>query len=170
MLLAAVLGYVILCAIALGVSGLVFDYSDVTEILFNGHRYPLVEASELWPPLREALWRPAPAVAAYAGLGLLASASTRRPAAALAAALGFIAVPDLCRAVLRGFRAEWAVPSAHLPTPLGDTSFIAHYVDLSRGVSNTTFDAGAAGWAVPLAWLGAAVVLSTLVFSRRSIR
>jgi len=169
-LLASTLGYVALGATALAVAGLAFDYSDVTEILFNGERFPLVEAADLWPALREALWRPALAVAAYAGLGLLASALTRRPAAALATALGFVAVPDLCRAVLRGFRAEWAVPSSHLPSPLGDTSFIAHYLDLSRGVSNTTFDAGHAGWAVPLSWLCAAVVLSTLVLSRRSIR
>ncbi len=169
-LVATAFGYAALVFSALGVAGLAFDYADVTEILFNGERFPLVEAAELWPPLREALWRPAPAVAAYAGLGVLASAVTRRPAAALATALGLIALPDLCRAVLRGFRVEWAVPSAHVPTPLGDTSFIAHYLDLSRGVSNTSFAAGSAGWAVPLVWITVSLALSTIVLSRRSIR
>ena len=169
-LVATALGYAALVVSALGVAGLAFDYADVTEILFNGERFPLVEAAELWPPLREALWRPAPAVAAYAGLGVLASAITRRPAAALATALGLIAMPDLCRAVLRGFRLEWAVPSAHVPTPLGDTSFIAHYLDLSRGVSNTSFAAGSAAWAVPLVWTIVSLALSSVVLSRRSIR
>jgi len=169
-LLATSLGYAALVGTTLGVAGLVFAYTDVTEILFNGERFPLVEASELWPSLREALWRPAPAVAAYAGLGLLASAITRRPAAALAAALGLVALPDLGRAVLRGFRVEWAVPSAHVPTPLGDTSFIAHYLDLSRGVSNTSYAAGSAGWAVPFAWLTVSLAIAAFVLSRRSIR
>ena len=95
---------------------------------------------------------------------------TRGPAAALGTALGLLVVPDVLRSVLRGFDLEWSVPTAHMPTVLGDTSFVAHFLVASRGVSNSSLpDAGAGIW-VPVVWLVVAVALSTVTLSRRSIR
>jgi ABC-2 type transport system ATP-binding protein len=162
--------YVFAAGVVCAVSGLLFDFTDVTEILFNGERFPLVPADELHGPLREVLLRPLPALLAFSGLGFLAGAVTRSPAPALGLALGLLVVPDALRSVLRGFDVEWAVPSAHAPTALGDTSFVAHYLDLARGVSNTSYETAGAAIAVPLVWLVGCVVLAAWALSRRAIR
>ncbi len=169
-LVATTAAYVVSAGAALGAAALLFDFTDVTEVLFNGERFPLVAAAELRAPLREALAAPYPAVAAYAVLGFLAGAVTRRPAAALGTAFTLVAVQGVLRSVLRGFGLEWTVPAAHTPTALGDTSFVAHFLDLSRGVSNAAYEMSTASLAVPLVWIALALTLATWTLARRSIR
>ena len=169
-LLATTASFALLALVALLAAGIAFDYTDVTEVLFNGERFPLVAAEDLYGPMREALLRPLPAIAALTGLGFLAGALTRGPAAALTAALAFVVGQDVARSVLRGFGMEWTVPSSHAPTALGDSSFVAHYLDLSRGVSNTAYETTSSALAVPAVWLAASILIAAIVLSRRSIR
>jgi ABC-2 type transport system ATP-binding protein len=163
--------YILLAGTALGASALAFDYTDVVEIMEIRSAEPWVvtEAKALWP----VLWRMLPAMAAplaaYAGLGYLAGALTRRSASALALAVGGVVFIDLARVLGRELGFERGLLSAYLPSPLGDTSWVAHMLDLIRSPNEPPGGyLDTAVW-VPLAWLVACVVISTFLMKRRPV-
>lgn len=162
-------GLGLLLAGSLGAASLAFDFGDVEEILPNGLVFPLVEAAELWPELRAILPSPVAPLAALVAVGFLAGAVARTPVAALALALGALVTLDLGRVVARPLGLEAWVPSAHLPSPLGDTSVLATYVDISRGVSNARPPASQSPEVPCLLALGLALALALWFLSRRSV-
>ncbi len=159
--------YLLLVAGTWLVAATAFDFSGVVEILPNGQRFPLVPAEQLWPDLRRAVAAPLLPLAAYAGLGFLAGAIARNAAAALALALGAVVFLDLVRAVARPLEA-W-LPSAYLPSPLSDTSYLHYFADLATGVSNATFAYAPTAVLVPILWAGTAVLLASVMLMRRSV-
>ena len=71
--------------------------------------------------------------------------------------------------ILEEFEYEAWLPTAYLPSPLGDTSYLRFFADVAEGVSNTAFEfADAATWVPPL-WCLATFGLAALVLSRRSV-
>jgi ABC-2 type transport system ATP-binding protein len=161
--------YALLAGTALLVSAWFFDFQGVAEILPDGQRYDLVAAEELLPELRRAVFSPGLPLLAYTALGLLAGAIARSGAGALALGLGVFAALDLARTVARGFGFEGALPSAYLPSPLGDTSFLAFYADVAQGVSNAQFAYASTAVATPAAWAALAFALAVAILSRRSV-
>jgi len=146
-----------------------FDFEDVAEILPNGARFPLVPAAELWPKLTHALWSPVLPLFSLVLLGFLAGALARSGAGALALGFALLIGLDLVRAVARPLGWELYLPTAHLSTPLGDTSYLAYYVLASTGVSNVEHDYAAASVWVPLAWGIGSLAIAILCLSRRTI-
>ena len=110
-----------------------------------------------------------PALAACVGIGFLAGSIVTNAAAALAIALGSLVFLDLARSVARGFDLEGALPTAYLPSPLGDTSFLKLYADVAQGISNSTFDHADTALSVPLAWCLASFALALVVLGRRAM-
>ncbi|MBK7642148.1 MAG: ATP-binding cassette domain-containing protein [Planctomycetes bacterium] len=165
----ALVAYALLAAVALAASGWFFEFHGVAEILPDGQRFDLVAAKELLPALRHALAAPLLPLLAYATLGLCAGTLARGAAGALALGLGFFALLDLSRTLARGFGLEGWLPSAYLPSPLGDTSFLSFYSDVAQGVSNAHFDFAATALLTPAAWALLSLALSVLVLSRRSV-
>jgi hypothetical protein len=161
--------YAVLAGVGLGLSALLFDFSDVSEILPNGARFLLTGADALWPELRTALGAPLLPLLAYAAVGFAAGTWARSGATALALALGLGIGLDVSRAVLRSFDLEGLVPSAYLPSPLGDSSFVQYYIDLTQGVSNARFEHAGSQWWVPAAWAVLALALAARVLQRRAI-
>ena len=168
-LAAGLLGYAVLAAAAAGTSAAYFDFTDVSEILPNGLRFPLVPAADLWPELRSVLLAPLLPLCAYALLGFLAGSVTRGGAGALALALGLVASLDLARGLARPAGAEGWLPSAYLPSPLGDSSALAYYSDVAVGISNASFEFSETAWTIPLVWALGPLLLAVLLFRRRSI-
>jgi ABC-2 type transport system ATP-binding protein len=166
---AAFVLYATLAVAAVAASAWAFDFTDMTEILPNGKRFPLVSASELWPELRHALVSPILPLFAYAAIGLWAGCGVRRGATGLSVALGLGVLIDLLRAVARSYDLEGWLPSAYLPSPLGDTSFVNYFHFAAQGVSNVAFDHGSGEWLLPAAWTVAAVALAVLIFRRRFV-
>lgn len=165
----AFVGYVLLWAAALGASAWSFDFKDVVEILPNGAEYVYVEADELWahvPPLTRAPLLP---LAAYAGLGFLIGALTRRATAGLVIALLAAVFLDIGRVVARTWRVEEFLPSAHLPSPLGDTSHVRHYIDMVTGAANAAPRYADTSAMYPGAIAVACFALATLALARRSV-
>jgi ABC-type multidrug transport system ATPase subunit len=163
------LAYALLVATALLASAWFFEFRGVAEILPDGQRYDLVAAKDLVPELRRALCAPLLPLLAYSALGLCAGALARGAAGALALGLGFFAFLDLLRVLARGFGSEGWLPSAYLPSPLGDTSFLAYYADVAQGVSNAHFAFAATAWSAPALWAAGALALAVLLLTRRSI-
>jgi ABC-type multidrug transport system ATPase subunit/ABC-type transport system involved in multi-copper enzyme maturation permease subunit len=163
------LSYVLLVAAALAASAWYFDFRGVAEILPDGQRYDLVAAGELVPELRRALCSPLLPLLFYSALGLCAGALARGAAGALALGLGLFAFLDLVRVLARGFGLEGWLPSAYLPSPLGDTSFLSFYADVAQGVSNAHFAFGSTALVAPGLWAALAFALALLVFTRRSV-
>jgi len=146
-----------------------FDFKGVSEILPNGETYDLMPAAELRPLLRHALAAPLLPLAAFSALGFLAGSVTRGAAAALALALGLVGFLDLGRAVARGFGIEGWLPTAYLPSPLGDTSYLKFYSDAAQGISNSTFEFQWGQISVPVLWLCLSVGIATWLLARRTI-
>ncbi len=168
-LVAGLVTYLVLVAAALVASTACFDFGDVVEALPNGATYPLVAADELWPELRRALLAPLLPLAAYVGLGFLAGGLVRGGAGALALALGALVSLDLARAFARGPGLEGWLPSAYLPSPLGDTSFLGYFADAAEGVSNASFAFADTALLVPGLWLLAAFALASIGLLRRAV-
>jgi len=181
----SLLAYVLLAGTALGVSKLAFGFGDLAEILPNGMSFPLVPASDLWPKLWHALAAPVLPLISALGIGFLAGAFARTAAGALGLAFAALFVLDLGRGIARGFGFERWLHSAYLPSPLGDTSFLHFYSDLSQGISNTSFEYGAplfaklgtgplaqalsSDIAVPALWIVATFLLAAILLAKRSI-
>ncbi len=165
----AALAYVLLAGTALAASAWFFDFRGVAEILPDGQRFDLVAAKELVPELRHALLSPLLPLLGYSALGLFAGALARGAAGALALGLGLFALLDLVRVLARGFGLEGSQPSAYLPSPLGDTSFLAFYGDVAQGVSNAHFAYASTAVVAPALWAVLALTLSVLLLSRRSV-
>jgi ABC-2 type transport system permease protein len=163
------LAYLMLAVVTLGSAWLLFDFSGVTEILPDGQRYQLADAKGLWRDLGQALWAPIAPLMAWTAVGVCASALARSGALALALGLGCFVFTDLARAIARGSSAESWLLSAHLPSPLGDSSFLAYYADISQGISNAQFAHAATQWSAPLAWFLCALVIAMLTLSRKRI-
>jgi ABC-type multidrug transport system ATPase subunit len=168
-LLVTLLSYGLLALVALLLAGWLFGYRDLVEILPNGEHFPLVPASDLWPQLRLAVLSPLTALAACVGIGFLAGTLVTNAAAALALALGSLLFLDLARSIARGLGQEGLLPTAYLPSPLGDTSFLKLYADLAQGISNSTFEHASTALTVPLAWSLVCFLLACLVLARRSL-
>ncbi len=165
----AAISHLLLVAAAFAAAAVLFDFTDVTEELWNGEKFQLVKASELWPPLRLSLVASLPAVFACAAIGLAAGAVFRRSTSALVAALGALGLLDVGRAVLSGVDLEQLSPLQYVPTWLRDRSFVRHFMDLSQGVSNTSFDLATEQLTVPLVWCSAMFALSAVLLVRRSV-
>jgi hypothetical protein len=171
-MLAMLLGsYLALAGTSLAAAGLWFEFSDLAEVLPNGELFPLpgFAASDLWPHLRAALHAPLLPLAAALMIGFAAGTSTRSGAGALALALGLELGLDLARAPARGLGFEHLLHTSYLPSPLGDSSYLELYRDLSQGVSNTDFAFAGTALSVPGAWCLGAFLASVLLLSRRDV-
>lgn len=172
----SLVAYLVLAAAAVATSAWAFGFKDLVELLPNGDEFPLIAASELWPELRRALASQTPVLVAYYGLGLLAGAVARTAPGALGLAIAFVLGTDLLRGVARSFHSEGWLLAAYAPSPLGDTSYLNYFSERAQGISNAVFrfaSADLAGldasFAVPTAWLAAAVALSIFLVHRRAM-
>jgi ABC-type multidrug transport system ATPase subunit/ABC-type transport system involved in multi-copper enzyme maturation permease subunit len=168
-LVLVVFAYALLAGTAILASVSLFEFRGVGEILPDGQRYDLVAAKELVPELWRALCAPLLPLLCYSTLGLLAGALARGAAGALALGLGLFALLDLSRTVARGFGLEGWLPSAYLPSPLGDTSFLSFYSDVAQGVSNANFAFARTALVTPALWAALCFAFAVLLLSRRSV-
>ena len=76
---------------------------------------------------------------------------------------------DLARVVARAFDVEGGLLSAYLPSPLGDTSPMHAFVEMSQGISNTHFDYARTLYSVPAAWIAVCMLLAIATLARRSV-
>ncbi len=163
------LTYIVLVSVAVICALCWFEFRGVTELLPDGQRFELVPAGDLWRDLGRALFAPIAPLLAWTGVGVCASALARSGALALALGLGAFVFSDLARAIARGSGSEQWLLSAHLPSPLGDTSFLAYYSDLAQGISSSVFQGAATQWSTPLAWFVVALAISVLALRRKSL-
>ncbi len=163
------LTYLVLVAVAVVCSMCWFEFRGVTELLPDGQRFELVPAGDLWRDLARALFAPIAPLLAWTGVGVCASALARSGALALALGLGIFVFTDLARTIARGTGSEPWLLSAHLPSPLGDTSFLAYYSDLAQGISSSVFQGAATQWSTPLTWFAVALAISVLALRRKSL-
>ena len=173
--LLALAAYVVLVLGAVGTAAATFGFGDLVEILPNGKPFPLVTSSELWPDFWRVLIVPFIALLAQLLAGFAGGALVRGPAAALGLALGSLLALDLARAPARGSALEAWLLSAHLPSPLGDSSSLATFADRARGVSNSVHELAGTLAGVPLdvlvpsLWMLAALAVSAILLARRSV-
>ena len=165
------LAYIVLAGVTLLGASLWFEFRGLTELLPDGQRMELSDfgATDLWRGLWPALLAPIAPLIAWSTVGVCVSALARSGALALALGLGTFVFTDLARAVARGTGAEGWLLSAHLPSPLGDTSFIHYYSDITQGISNAEFVHAATQWTAPLAWFALALLISILALRRKSL-
>jgi ABC-type multidrug transport system ATPase subunit len=168
-LLWALAVYVALALLALGVSGALWDYTGVVELLPNGEPYPLVAASELWPLAYAALAAPIAPLAAALALGFAAGAVRRSSSGALAMSLAL-----LCGCAWLGSALERGLPRAllltdYLPSLMYDPSLVAELAQAARGASGGHEVSSAWSALIPLAWLVLATAIACLRFQRHPI-
>ena len=169
LLLTTLGAYALLAGVAIAGASIAFEWEGVIEILPNGQKLPIVPADELWSPFWTALFAPLLPLLAYAGLGFLAGNLVRRGATALALALGFGVALDFGRGFFINSAIEPWLPATYLPSPLGRTSYIDTYLELSQGVSNVKYifvDTDVWG---PLVWVIAMFVSAAWVLKRRYV-
>lgn len=169
LLAAGAVAYLLLVLTILVCSAGFFDFSDVAELLPNGEPYVLRSADELWPALQGVLVAPLLPLACYTLLGFLAGAVTRGGVGGLGLASGLVVLLEMLRAVFRSLDVENLLPSAYLPSPLGDTSAVARFLDLAQGVSNPVETVGVGGHSVLLLWTITAFVLGYLALRRKAV-
>jgi hypothetical protein len=169
-LLAALLtSYVVLAAVLHLTAWITRGFGDAVEILPNGQPFVMTAAADLIPDLGWAWMAPVAALASAVALGLLAGSLVRTAAAALGTALGLLLLVDLARAVTREVGLTGWLPSDHLPSPLGDTSYPRNFLDLAQGVSNVQPPSLSQGNAVGLGWLVVLVCMSIYLVRRKSV-
>ncbi len=168
-LVATGVSFALLAGTALVAAARWFDFGDRFELSRGGEPELWITAADVTPYVPGLLGFPALALALYAGLGFLASAVARRGRWALGLALLAVAALDVLRAVARPGGWEAWLPSAHLPSPLGDTSYVAFFVDLSIGSAEAFFEYRGSAVALPCAGLVAAFALAALLLQRRRI-
>jgi ABC-type transport system involved in multi-copper enzyme maturation permease subunit len=171
MLTVAALAYLLVVTAAVVTSTLLFDFTDVVEILETDDADPWVitEAKALWPPFRAMLAGMLPPLLAYTGLGFLLGAFAKRGVTALALAAGSVVFLDVLRVAGRAFGFEGLLLSCYSPSPLGDTSRVAHLLDLIRAPNSPPSGMLEGALLVPAVWLVLAAALSVLLLSRRSV-
>jgi ABC-2 type transport system ATP-binding protein len=171
LLAAGLATYGVLVLVANLMAGGFFDYADVVEEtgLKGADPYVLTKAEDLWTPFLKMFPMLALPLLAYAGLGFLAGALARRGVTALALAAGGFVFLDLFRVVGRSFGFEEYLLSAYLPSPLGDTSYTSHVIDLIQAPNDPPGGYVESALTVPGVWLIVTVALATLVLSRRSV-
>ena len=168
-LLAVLLGYGLLWGGAMAAAAWWFDFGDVTEILPNGELYVYVDAEGLWREVWPLVWAPLLPLAAYTGLGFLVGALSRRATVALVVTLLITAFLDVGRVLARSYDFEEWLPSAYLPSPLSDTSYVAYYLDAVTGAANAAFAYADTAVSHPALLAGAFFILAAGVLTRRSV-
>lgn len=159
--------YLLLMAFVSLAASYYFDYEALVEILPNNEVYPLVELDVLADAHQSALRAGLFPMLTYTLIGFAAGSLARNSTAALTFAIGGVFGLDLMRSVLPDRADERWLPAAHLPSKLGDTSFLLHYEDIVTGVSNVS--QSITQW--PLApWCLASVFIALVVLSRRNVR
>ncbi|MEN8148859.1 MAG: ATP-binding cassette domain-containing protein [Planctomycetota bacterium] len=168
----ATVAYVFLAAATLGLASSWFDFTDVTMQLMikDAEPYVISEAKVLWGPLNAMVPALVLPVLAWAGIGFFAGAITKRGVTALALTAGLFVFLDLLRVVGRTYGFEPYLISAHLPSPLGDTSYTEHLLNLIRSPNDPPGGYTGVAWlAVPLAWLVVPFALGAVALRRRSV-
>jgi ABC-2 type transport system ATP-binding protein len=181
LLLTTVISYAVLAGVAIAGASMAFEWEGVVEILPNGEKLPIVPASDLWGPFWSAIGSGILPLLAYAGIGFFAGNLVHRGASALALALGAGVALDFGRGfVINSFVEPW-IPTTYVPSPLGRTSYVDYYLELSQGVSNVKYIFGYTGdWSLlsrltatdiagPLLWIAATFVASAWVLKRRYV-
>ncbi|HMS15981.1 MAG TPA: ATP-binding cassette domain-containing protein [Planctomycetota bacterium] len=168
--LAKILGALSLTAVAaialvvfsLAIAAWTYDFEAVYEVLPNGERYEFLTQADLWKHVPKLFLEPILPLFALTLLGLLVGSLLRRPAAALGGTMLLLLAAEGLRPFFRMKSYEGFLPTAHLPSPLGDvTSYVRYYGDAVQGVGN-------AFW--PLQDVGAwPMILWTVVLSGLAI-
>ncbi|MBK7877435.1 MAG: ATP-binding cassette domain-containing protein [Planctomycetes bacterium] len=165
----AVSAYLLLALAAFAGSAATLEFDDVVELLPNGARFVLTPAADLWPELARALALPVLPVVGAALVGFACGALVRGAAAGVGLALGVHLALDLGRTLVRGGALEGWLPGAHLASPFSDTSGLAYYVELARGVSSARFEFESLALVVPAAWCALSLVVASAMLVRRPI-
>jgi ABC-type transport system involved in multi-copper enzyme maturation permease subunit len=171
-ILAAAVGcYLLLSVVAVGASSAAFDFGDVVEILETDNAQPWVlqTADKIWPYFIQMLPAMLLTLAAYAALGFLAGAVAKRGVTGLALAAGSVIFLEILRIPGRSFGFEPKLLSAHLPTPLGDSSQVGHLLNVIRAPNEPIVVGLTQSLATPTIWLVVSIALATLIVSRRSV-
>ncbi|MFT4649270.1 MAG: ABC-2 type transport system ATP-binding protein [Glaciecola sp.] len=163
------LGYAVLVGTAIFVATRYFAFGDLTELLPNGQRFPILEAVEVWPEYRRALLAPLLPLLAFTSLGFAIGALLRSGAAALATTLGAVLCFDLLRGLVGSAANQAYVLGSYLPTPLGDRSEVHAARLFAEGATNAVFAFDSSKLWVPLLWTVCAVLISQVVFRMRRI-
>ncbi len=168
---AAIVCYLLLATVAVVVSGMAFDFTDVVEILETDNADPWVitEAAALWSPFSSMLSAMILPLLAYTAVGFLAGALVKRGVTALALAAGSVVFLDIFRVAGRSFGFEGGLLSCYAPSPLGDTSRVAHVLDLIRAPNSPPGGMLDGSILVPAVWLVLAAVFATMLLKRRSV-
>ncbi len=168
-MLTAVVALALLIGVALFAASRAFEFRDVTEVLPNGEHFVLIQAKDLWPALERALVSPILPIFGYLSIGFLCGTLVRSAAGALALCMGSVLALDLARAFARPWGIEAWLPSAYLPSPLGDTSYVKYFADFAQGVSNASFEYASSAELVPLAWIVTSFGLAAWILNRRQV-
>ncbi len=163
----AAVTYVALIGFVYGVSAYYFDFSPLVEILPNGEFYDYIKLDVLEDALSAALISGLLPMLTYTLLGFAAGALARNPTAALIYVIGGVFGLDLLRSQLPARSDEKWLPSSHLPSKLGDTSFLRHYEDVVTNVSNVT-EVSSQYYLVP--WCLLSFLIAVLVVAKRDVR
>ncbi|MCU0726645.1 MAG: ABC transporter ATP-binding protein [Planctomycetes bacterium] len=166
---AALLAFAALSGAALAASALLFDFTDVVEVLEIRTAKPWViaEAAALRGPFAAMFPQLALPLLAVTALGFLAGAAARRATTALALAAGLLLAFEMLRGVA-GDLAPWLVFS-HYPSPFGDTSPAARVLSMIRAPNDIPAGFPETVVLAPALWFAAAAALPVLVLGRRSV-
>jgi ABC-type multidrug transport system ATPase subunit len=172
--LAAGASYLLVELAALLAAGHWFEFKDVAEILPNGRTFviPGGAAEKMWPEGERAVLMLIPVVFSFVGVGFLAGATARAGAAALAFALGLVALLQVLRVPAEILHVEGWLPTAHMPWPrsFGDQSVVQSFIDAAQVVSNPRDPHAGLHVIVPVAWTLATIGAAAIVLRRRSIK
>jgi hypothetical protein len=87
---------------------------------------------------------------------------------AVALAIGFVIFLDLLRTGGCELGFEWILLSAYVPSPLGDTSAAAEFLNRIRAPNSPPGALAAFAWWVPASWTVVSLFLASLVMRRRA--
>ncbi len=169
-LLHAGVSFAVLALAAYTAARAYFGFGDLVEVLPNGEPFPLMTAEELGRLVPRLLRSPLLPMAAYVGLGFLAGTLVRRSAGALSLALIAALLLDLAKVIARSQGFEGWLPSAYVPSALGDrSSFVQHYLKVVTNVGNTSFSYESLATVAPASFLLATALVALWALQRRSV-
>ena len=168
-LCASLVTFGVLALMALVTARRAFEFGDRFEIFRSDEPELWIEALDVEPYFAAAFGYPALALLAYAGIGFLCGALARKSLWALTLTLVAVGALDLLRAVARPGGWEWALPSAHVPSILSDTSYLAFFQDLAIGSAEAFHEYEDSALTVPCAWLVLTFGLAALALARRRV-